>query len=103
MNILWSAKSKNQLKNIFDYYSQWVDEEFATQLLIDLIEKAEQLKKNPFSGQIEPLLINKKQRFRYLVLGNYKLIYFIESTMVRIVVVFDCRQEPKKLKKLITE
>lgn len=103
MTLLWSAKSKHQLKAIHDYYSDRVDKEFASQLVVDLIEKAEQLKNNPFLGQLEPLLISYKEKFRYLVFGNYKLIYFTDNTFIRIVVVFDCRQEPQKLKNLVDE
>ena len=38
--------------------------------------------------------------FRYLVESNYKIIYWQENELITIASVFDCRQDPKKMKKL---
>ena len=38
--------------------------------------------------------------FRCLVEGNYKIIYWKEDEIITIASVFDCRQNPKKMKKL---
>jgi len=97
MKIEWSAKSRDQLKQIHEYFSEVVDEELADSIISDLIDKAEQLNQNPFSGTKEFLLSDRKEDFRYLVLGNYKLIYFVDNRVIRIISVFDCRQEPQKL------
>lgn len=62
-----------------DYFTECVDLEMANELVEELIEKADQLKENPYSGPIEPLLSHRKKDFRYLVKGNYKSIYFIDE------------------------
>jgi hypothetical protein len=53
-------------------------------------------------GTVEPLLWEFAEEYRYLVVGNYKLVYYIDcETAIYIVAVFDCRQNPEKLKKSI--
>lgn len=34
----------------------------------------------------------------YLVSGNYKIIYLIDENLITIATIFDCRQNPVKLK-----
>jgi hypothetical protein len=38
--------------------------------------------------------------FRYLVESNYKIIYWKEDEIITIASVFDCRQNPEKIKKI---
>ena len=54
----------------------------------------------PFLGQKEELLSSRKENFRYLVEGNYKIIYWIDDEVIRIVSIFDTRQNPEKLTNL---
>ena len=54
--------------------------------------------KQPFIGQIEENLIELKQEQRYLVEGNYKIIYRVIDKEIYITDVFDCRQNPQKIK-----
>lgn len=49
-------------------------------------------------GQREPLLIKYSVIYRYLIKGDYKIIYSIENDEVIINRIFDTRQNPKKLK-----
>ncbi|HLG34892.1 MAG TPA: type II toxin-antitoxin system RelE/ParE family toxin [Bacteroidia bacterium] len=66
-----------------------------------IIDRTETLKKGfTKSGQTEPLLRNKKYEYRYLVDGNYKIIYFENEGVIIISAVFDTRQNPGKLKKI---
>lgn len=59
------------------------------------------LKHQPEIGQEEDLLRSRKQKFRYLVFKNYKIIYWINENQGRIEIndVFDTRQYPTKIKR----
>jgi hypothetical protein len=59
------------------------------------------LKKHPEIGQIEELLKNRKEEFRYLIHKNCKLIYWINinKNQIEIIDVFDTRQNPPKIKR----
>lgn len=61
------------------------------------------LEQNYKIGQLEELLKDQRQEFRYLVSGNYKIIYYInfETNKVIIANIFDSRQNPAKLNKTI--
>jgi toxin ParE1/3/4 len=52
------------------------------------------------AGAKEELLAEYPEEFRYLVEGNYKIIYWKEHEVITISSVFDCRQNPDKIKKL---
>ncbi len=59
------------------------------------------LSKQPLSGGLEDNLTELNQEHRYLVEGNYKIIYRIINSEVYITDVFDCRQNPQKIKRKI--
>jgi hypothetical protein len=58
------------------------------------------LESNPFSGPKEELLSHYPEEFRYLVESNFKIIYWKNDNLITIASVFDCRQNPDKIKKL---
>jgi plasmid stabilization system protein ParE len=64
-----------------------------------LFEATRPLIKEPLIGPIEENLIDLKQGHRYLVEGNYKIIYRIISNHIYIADIFDCRQNPQKIKR----
>ena len=94
--IVWTAKAVQQLDDIFDYIS---DESFtgAEKVRDEILDCVDQLKKFPYSGQEEELLKKLKQGHRYLVQGNYKIIYRATDSFIFINSVFDTRQNPDKL------
>lgn len=56
----------------------------------------------PEIGQIEELLKDREQGFRYLIYKrNYKIIYWInkEENRVEVIDVFDVRQYPLKIRR----
>ncbi len=63
----------------------------------NIISKTELLDKSPFIGQVEDLLIHLKKDYRYLVSGNYKIIYLVKPESVEIINVYDTRQDPIKI------
>jgi len=71
--------------------------------LIDgIIEKSMELENSPLVGQIELLLADRIQEFRYLIYKKYKLIYRVnqDKKRIEIINVFDCRQNPQKLNEI---
>ncbi|MFN3640896.1 MAG: type II toxin-antitoxin system RelE/ParE family toxin [Flavobacterium sp.] len=75
----------------------------ARKIIIGIIDATINLDKNPEIGQIEELLKNRPQNFRYLIYTNYKIIYWYDKDKNRIVIanVFDTRQNPQKLTEII--
>lgn len=56
------------------------------------------LKDFPEMGPIEDNLKHLNLQHRYLVQGNYKIIYRIKGKVIYVTDIFDTRQDPKKMK-----
>ncbi len=65
----------------------------------NLLERAKQLETFPESGVKHESLSNMQHEYRYLVEGNYKIIYRYQHIgNVYIEIIFDTRYNPDKLK-----
>jgi hypothetical protein len=51
-------------------------------------------------GKREELLLDHPKGFRYLVEGNYKILYWISENEINIASIFDCRQNPVKISEI---
>jgi len=100
IRIEWSELSERLLKDIFDYFSIKASPRIARKIVNRIIDRVSILESNPFSGPKEELLIDYTEEFRYLVESNYKIIYWGKDNLITIAPVFDCRQNPDKIKKL---
>ena len=95
--IVWTNPAKKDLQDIYDYLAEF-SEEAAFRVITRILDKAEVLKDGfPDIGQREPLLLHKPDVYRYLVQGNYKIIYRVKGNRVIVDMVFDARQNPDKL------
>jgi toxin ParE1/3/4 len=97
MKILWSDFSVQMLSEIYIYYKEKVHPELAKRILKELLEATRQLRNQPTSGQTEPALIKMGEGHRYIVRGNYKIVYKPIPEGLLITDVFDTRQNPSKL------
>ncbi len=97
MRIIWTVFAIENLKDIFDYYSIKASNKTAHKIRKQILSSTKQLLNNPESGQLEFNLEKLKQNHRYLVSGNYKIIYRINNNQIIINDVFDSRQNPVKM------
>lgn len=94
--IYWTDFSKNELREIFNYYKEKASLNVARKLVLEITKETLKLKKYPKIGQIEECLSHNSKEYRYLICSNYKIIYWINdnNNTVEIFDVFDCRQSP---------
>ena len=99
LKIYWTEFSEKELQNIFEYHREKANYRIARKLVEGIYNETLKLKKHPEIGQIEELLQNRSQNFRYLVYKNYKIIYWInnQKKWIEINDVFDTRQNPIKI------
>jgi plasmid stabilization system protein ParE len=97
MKILWSDFSIEMLLEIYSYYKEKASPSIAKKIKTDILTTTKQLKKHQASGQIELNLEKLNEEYRYLVKGNYKIIYKEIPEGLLITDVFDTRQDPIKL------
>lgn len=97
--VLWSEFAIESLSSIFRYYKERVGISVAQKIKTEILGATKQLKKHPLSGQLELQLLEMNEGHRYLVCGNYKIIYKEVAEGVLIPDVFDTRQDPVEIQK----
>jgi len=97
--IVWTNFAISELKKIFIYYRMIAGERVANKIKKEIFSATKPLIKQPQIGSIEENLFELNQEHRYLVEGNYKIIYRIIQNEIYITDVFDCRQNPTKIKR----
>jgi plasmid stabilization system protein ParE len=97
--VFWTRFAENKLDDIYHYYALKASPEVAQKIVNDLLDRSIDLEKHPEMGPVEQLLAHRIQKFRYLIEGNYKIIYWVNQEPQRIEVfnVFDTRQNPNKI------
>ncbi len=102
LTVYWTQFAENKLEDIFYYYESKAGIRVAQRLVFEIVDKTISLEKNPSIGQKEPLLTDRPENFRYLIYKSYKIIYWNNNIRERIEIVnvFDCRQNPEKIKVL---
>ena len=102
LTVYWTQFAEDKLEDAFSYHSTKASVRIALRLVDNIIDKSLELKKNPLIGQKELLLSDRFQEFRYLVYKNYKIVYWVnqEKQRIEIVNLFDCRQNPEKMKEM---
>ncbi|MEA3317301.1 MAG: type II toxin-antitoxin system RelE/ParE family toxin [Bacteroidota bacterium] len=100
VKVLWTETALNNLEDIFEYYKYKASVSVAKKIVNELVRTSLKIQNSPKIGRKEELLINRKFEYRFLISGKYKIIYWIEDNYIKISTVFDCRQNPEKIKKL---
>ena len=100
VKLCWTPFAERCLAEIDEYIKQQTNSaEIAGRYIQKLILCVEQLYYFPNSGQVEPLLRHLNQNSRYLIEGNYKIIYQFNNDKVVITDVFHTKQNPVKIAK----
>lgn len=100
--IKWTNFAISELKNIFLYYRIASGEKTAEKIKKSILTATKPLLKQSLIGALEENLTELKQGHRYIVEGNYKIIYRIIDNEIYITDIFDCRQNPTKMKRNLT-
>jgi plasmid stabilization system protein ParE len=98
MKVFWTKFALNSLADIYKYYKENVSLIIAFNIRESVLTCTRQLEKHPLSGAKEEILEELEEGHRFLVRGNYKIIYKILDKKVYITDVFDTRQDPEKIK-----
>lgn len=101
LEVIWSKFAEKQLDEIFEYYEENASERVAIEMIEGLLNEPERLKKDPYIGQKEELLKERKTSYRYLIFKRYKIIYSVEEQygLIKIADVFATKQKPRKIER----
>jgi toxin ParE1/3/4 len=96
-DIIWSDEAMQDLDLIHTFLSE-KSLPAAQKIIFNIIDRTKQLDSFPESGQTQKTFIPTAFQYRYIVEGNYKIIYRVNQTSIVINAVFDTRRDPEKLK-----
>lgn len=99
MKVYWTKFALHSLSEIYRYYKLNVSIYIANRIREGVLSSTNQLEKHSLSGQIEINLQDLEKGHRYIIRGNYKVIYKIQNQKIYITDVFDTRQNPDKITK----
>lgn len=99
--VIWSDTAILELRDIYDYHYLKASRKVADRLTNSIVDQTLLLEKSPRLGQTEEILSYLHLDIRYLIHGNYKIVYWVDDNIITIATVFDCRQNPKKLKNTV--
>jgi toxin ParE1/3/4 len=97
MKVIWSDFASETLKDIFQYHKEVAGKNIAQKIKTKIFSSTKQLIHHPNSGQIEKSLEQLEEGHRYLVSGNYKVVYKKVKAGILITDVFDTRLDPIKI------
>jgi plasmid stabilization system protein ParE len=98
-HVIWSTEALVDLETIY-YFLAEKSEQAAQRITENILARIEQIETLPESGAIQEILTSTGREYRYLVEGNYKIIYSYraERQVAYIETVFDTRYNPEKLR-----
>ncbi len=97
MKIVVTGPASDDINGIYEYYLQKVNLKIAKQEKDKIIKRFKILKNFPLSGQVEGNEKFNNSEFRYLVQGNFKIVYKVEEDTIIILAVFHTSQNPDKM------
>lgn len=74
LKLFWTDFSQKELERIYQYHREKAGIRIAKELVNGIYAEALKLQRQPEIGQVEELLKNRNQGFRYLIYKNYKVI-----------------------------
>jgi plasmid stabilization system protein ParE len=97
MKVYWSDFASKTLRDIYVYYKEVAEINIAGKIRSAIFSATKQLARYPNSGKIEDNLKILGEDHRYLIKGNYKIIYKPVKEGLLVTDVFDTRQDPQKI------
>ena len=98
--IFWHIRARKDLQKLYEYISER-NLSAANKTVSQIVHKIQLLIDNPRMAAVEQSLIDLSKTYHSLIVGNYKVIYMIDDFVIAIVCIWDCRQDPAKLIKLL--
>lgn len=75
MRVKLTNNAQSSLREIYEYYKEKKMGKVGRKIRAKVLQKAMKLKQLPYQGQVEDQIEHDEFEYRYLVEGNYKIIY----------------------------
>lgn len=100
--IIWLPEAVADMVELYNYYAQ-NSINSAIKIYNGILQDADILIHHPNLAPIEPMLNDFSKTYRSLIVfkGKYKLVYVVENRSIYIIRVWNCKRNPKELKKSV--
>lgn len=99
MQVILTEFAEQSLKLIFFFYQNEATEKVAQRVVDKILSKISLLEYYPERGKEEDLLKSLNQNHRFILEGDFKIIYFMKSDIVYITDIFNTKQNPAKIER----
>ncbi|MGM0579859.1 MAG: type II toxin-antitoxin system RelE/ParE family toxin [Bacteroidota bacterium] len=94
MEVVITEPAEKSLKDIYCRFEEHV----AIKIINKILDRADTLQTFSKRGRIVDELQSLQEEHRYIIEGNYKIIYKHENSKVYVTDVFDMNNDPEKIK-----
>ena len=98
MKLVYTKPVLQRITEIEEYFTQHAAAEKAEALVGQLLAQARTLRDHPLRGAPEKRLKHRGTGHRSLIVGRYKIIYYIHEEEVRITDFFDMKQHRSRMR-----
>jgi len=97
--VIWSNTALHDMETIYDFIVE-KSQPAAQRIIETILGRAKQLESFPESGVKQETVKPAVKEYRYLVEGNYKILYSYQAEIQRVYIatIFDTRYNPEKMK-----
>lgn len=96
LKIQWLDTAKSDMKSICFYYRENGGKKVMHNRVKKIMDSVYLLSTNPQLGK-EDKELKRSTQYRFLVCGDYKIYYYIRNNIIKIALIWDCRQNPLRL------
>jgi len=89
MKVQFTKFAKKALDKVYEWHKERGAGKAGRKIRAAILRKAMMLKEHPYLGQEEELLKDLELGHRYIVEGNYKIVYFIADKLSSSAELFD--------------
>lgn len=98
MKLVYTRPALERIAEIQAFWAEHTAEDKAQEMVAFLMEKTKQLLADPLRGFPETKLAQLGLGHRSLLLGRFKVIYYVSGEEVRITDFFDTKQHPSRMR-----
>lgn len=101
-HLQWDDEALALFKEIFYWYKDNLGIKAANKFRKGIVDAIYVISKNPYIGPREILLAAREKEYHsFIEHTNHKIIYFIESDLIYIAYIWDCRMDNSNIENII--
>lgn len=98
MRLVYTKPVRDRITEIRNYIAADSSIERADKAIANLFDKVDTLLEHPLRGAPESTLAKKGKGHRGLLVGRYKIVYYVHEGEIRITDFFDTKQHPSRMR-----